>query len=270
MILYHGDDPGRASAPARRSAVLFAVIIAVQLILFDFFRDKCRSRPRTCRCRWMWAPARLLHAKWGKRILLGRGAVIIAAFLNRRSSSRRSSLRRLRCYEAPRAVTTSAGTPVAEEAVPQALALGSDRERAPEERGASFRTIHHEVLRHRRDAREVPSQLGDFRPRDSGDDAARVAISPRCTAAPFRTTKCSGKLPRCHGATRASCCENTTCVPESCSRVELPRHRREVPHHRVCYNQTHGGVDLHTESGNFAASAGGDRRDAVRESHAGG
>ena len=56
-------------------------------------------------------------------------------------------------------------------AVPQALALGSDGERAPEERlegVVSYRVVDR-VLQHRRDTREVPSQLGDFRLAYSGE-----------------------------------------------------------------------------------------------------
>ena len=50
-------------------------------------------------------------------------------------------------------------------AVPEALALGSNRERAPEERleGVVPDGIIDRVLQHRRDAREVPSQLLNFR-----------------------------------------------------------------------------------------------------------
>jgi len=56
-------------------------------------------------------------------------------------------------------------------AVPEALALGSNRERAPEERlegVVSYRVVDR-VLQSRCDAREVPSQLGDFRLRNSGE-----------------------------------------------------------------------------------------------------
>ena len=49
--------------------------------------------------------------------------------------------------------------------VPQALALRSDRERAPEEclEGVVAYRVIDRVLEHRRDAREVPSQLLNFR-----------------------------------------------------------------------------------------------------------
>ena len=50
-------------------------------------------------------------------------------------------------------------------AVSEVLALGSNRERAPEERleGIVPDGIIDRVLQHRRDAREVPSQLLNFR-----------------------------------------------------------------------------------------------------------
>ena len=64
-------------------------------------------------------------------------------------------------------------------AVPQALALGSDGERAPEERleGVVPDGIINRVLQHRRDAREVPSQLGDFRRRNSGEMCHHIDIA---------------------------------------------------------------------------------------------
>ena len=68
-------------------------------------------------------------------------------------------------------------------AVSEVLALGSNRERAPEERleGIVPDGIINRILQHRRDAREVPSQLGDFRPRDSGEmlhDVDLAALAP--------------------------------------------------------------------------------------------